>query len=75
LGRCQIDVLCRAERFDLIVRTEEALAPPLCREVRELYVAARDAAGLLGDVRFRPGEWILLPQPGEAARAGAGITV
>lgn len=45
LGRCQIDVLCQARRFDLLVRTEQPLSRDLRREIREVYLAARDARG------------------------------
>src|SRR5690606_41313578 len=72
LGRTQIDVLCRAERFDLSLRTERALDAPLRREIRELYLAARDAAGLAGELRFLVGAWTALPEPGSPR---AGITV
>jgi hypothetical protein len=71
LGRCQIDALCQARRFDLLVRTEQPLPPVLRREIRELYVAARDAAGLVGTARFRAGQLLALPEPG----GPAGITV
>src|SRR5690606_25890736 len=72
LGRTQIDVLCRAERFDLSLRTERALDAPLRREIREFYLAARDAAGLAGELRFLVGAWTALPEPGSPR---AGITV
>jgi hypothetical protein len=71
LGRCQIDALCQARRFDLLVRTEQPLPPELRREIRELYVAARDAAGLVGAARFRAGQLLALPEPS----GPAGITV
>jgi hypothetical protein len=71
LGRCQIDALCQARRFDLLVRTEQPLPPELRREIREIYGAARDAAGLVGAARFRAGQLLALPEPG----GPAGITV
>jgi hypothetical protein len=74
LGRCQIDVLCQARRFDLLVRTEQPLSPDLRRELRELYLAARDAAGLVGTARFRTGQLLALPEPSAAGGPG-GITV
>jgi hypothetical protein len=74
LGRCQIDVLCQARRFDLLVRTEQPLPPALRREIRELYLAARDAAGLIGTARFRAGQLLALPEPSAAGGPG-GITV
>jgi hypothetical protein len=74
LGRCQIDVLCQARRFDLLVRTEQPLPRDLRREIRELYLAARDAAGLVGAARFRAGQLLVLPEPGGTGGPG-GITV
>jgi hypothetical protein len=74
LGRCQIDVLCQARRFDLLVRTEQPLPPALRREIRELYLAARDAAGLIGTARFRAGQLLALPEPSAAGGPG-GIRV
>jgi hypothetical protein len=71
LGRCQIDVLCQARRFDLLVRTEQPLPPDLRRDIRQLYLAARDAAGLVGAARFRAGQLLALPEPS----AAGGITV
>jgi hypothetical protein len=73
LGRCQIDALCQARRFDLLVRTEQPLPPHVRREIRELYGVARDAGGLVGTARFRAGELLVLPEPGGGP--GGGITV
>ena len=75
LGRCQLDVLCQARRFDLLVRTGQPLPARVRRDVRELYLAARDVAGLVGEVRFRAGQWLALPEPTGAGGAGGGITV
>ena len=73
-GRAQIDVLCQARRFDLLVRTEQLLPPHLRRQIRELYLAARDVAGLVGAVRFHAGHGVALPEPAGAGGPG-GITV
>jgi hypothetical protein len=75
LGRCQLDVLCQARRFDLLVRTGQPLPARVRRDVRELYLAARDVAGLVGEVRFRADQWLALPEPTGAGGAGGGITV
>lgn len=76
LGRCQVDALCQEQRFDLIVRTEQTLAPDLQRDLRVLFVAARDAAGLGGELGFRVAQWVSLPDPEITAGAPAGpITV
>ena len=74
LGHCQIDVLCQARRFDLLVRTVQSLPPDLRSDIRALYLAARDAAGLVGAVRFRAGQLLALPEPPAAGGVG-GITV
>jgi hypothetical protein len=74
LGRCQIDVLCQARRFDLLVRTEQPLSRDLRREIREVYLAARDAAGLVGTAHFRSGQLLALPEATAAGGPG-GITV
>jgi hypothetical protein len=75
LGRAQIDALCQARRFDLIVRTEQPLDPYLRREVRALHAAACEPAGWVGEVRFGAGEWIALPEPAGIGGPPGGITV
>jgi hypothetical protein len=74
LGRCQIDVLCQARRFDLLVRTEQPLSRDLRREIREVYLAARDAAGLVGTAHFGSGQLLALPEATAAGGPG-GVTV
>jgi hypothetical protein len=74
LGRCQIDVLCQARRFDLLVRTEQPLSRDLRREIRQVYLAARDAAGLIGTAHFRSGRLLALPDVAAPSDPG-GITV
>jgi hypothetical protein len=51
------------------------LPPHLRREIRELYLAARDVAGVVGTVRFHAGRWVALPEPAGAGGPGGGITV
>ena len=55
------------------MRTEQRLDPHLRREIRELYVAARDAAGPLGELRCRAGEWLFLPEVSGPGGPGADI--
>ena len=56
LGRCQLDVLCQAERFDLVVRSAAPLGPAIEDDIRSLIAATRAAAGLAGRLEFRPAE-------------------
>ena len=61
LGRCQLDVLCQARRFDLAVRTGEPLDTGLQDEIRSLFRAACSLAGWAGEVEFRAKELLDLP--------------
>ena len=72
LGRCQLDVLCRAARLDLVVRTAAPLAAVLQDDIRSLVRAARELAGWTGALEFRVAE--LLPLPASRAAAGQQIT-
>ena len=67
LGRCQLDVLCQAERFDLVVRSAAPLGPAIEDDIRGLIAAARAAAGLTGRLEFRAAELLTLPDPLPAA--------
>jgi hypothetical protein len=73
LGRCQLDVLCRAERFDLVVRSAAPLGPAVEDEIRSLIAATRATAGLTGRLEFRPAELLALPDP--SLPAGSQITI
>jgi hypothetical protein len=63
LGRCQLDVLCQARRFDLAVRTDRPLAAALQDDIRALLNAACEIAGVAGKVEFRVAELLTLPDP------------
>lgn len=63
LGRCQLDVLCQAERFDLVVRSALPLGAEVEKEIRGLIAATRAASGLAGRLEFRPAELLTLPDP------------
>jgi hypothetical protein len=57
-------VLCRAARFDLVVRTEALLAAALQDDIRVLVQAGSEVAGLTGKVDFRAAELDLIaPRP------------
>jgi hypothetical protein len=66
LGRCQLDVLCRAARFDLVVRTEAPLAAASQDDIRVLVQAASEVAGFAGKVEFRAAGLLPLPAPHSA---------
>jgi hypothetical protein len=55
-GRCQLDVLCRAARFNLVMRTEAPLTAALQDDIRVLVRAASAVAGGTGKVDFRGAE-------------------
>jgi hypothetical protein len=63
LGRCQLDVLCQAGRFDLVVRSAAPLGPAIEGEIRGLIAAAHAAAGLTGRLDFRAAALLTLPDP------------
>ena len=63
LGRCQLDVLCQARRFDLAVRTGQSLETGLQNDIRGLFRAACTLAGWAGEVDFRAEELLDLPDP------------
>jgi hypothetical protein len=52
LGRMQLDGLVQRQRFDLIVRARQALAPEMRRDIAAIFHEAREAAGLSGDIAF-----------------------
>ena len=62
-GRCQLDVLCRAARFDLVVRTEQPLGATLQGDIRVLVHAASEVGGVTGKVEFRAAGLLALPAP------------
>ena len=63
LGRCQLDVLCRPARFDLVVRTEQPLGATLQGDIRVLVHAASEVGGVTGKVEFRAAGLLALPAP------------
>ncbi|MDX1541987.1 MAG: hypothetical protein R3349_11355, partial [Geminicoccaceae bacterium] len=66
LGPCQLDVLCHGRRFDLRLRSERPLPEDVRLGALGLYLAARDAAGLEGEMAFAPGE-LLVFEPSASA--------
>ena len=55
LGRCQIDAFCQERRFDLMIRSERALADQDQQEIAALFKGALDIAGLGGEIGFSVG--------------------
>jgi hypothetical protein len=70
LGRLQLDALCRKASFRLTVRSDRPLEGALRREVGEIFLAACEAAGLGGELRFAPRGLLRLPDPPGEVRAG-----
>ncbi len=52
LGPLQLDGLVRGPRFDLVLRSHEALDPAMKAEIGRLFQTALDGSGLSGDVAF-----------------------
>ena len=63
LGRCQLDVLCQARRFDLAVRTLQPLETGLQNDIRGLFRVACTLGGWAGEVEFRTEGLLDLPDP------------
>jgi hypothetical protein len=58
IGRCQIDALCQDRRFDLLLRSERALAPAHRQQITDLFHSACEIAGLTGEIGYRQGEFV-----------------
>jgi hypothetical protein len=52
LGLLQLDGFVRPQRFDLVLRSHSALAPPLRSEVERIFHERVDAAGIAGTIDF-----------------------
>jgi len=63
LGRCQLDVLCHGQRFDLIVRSERAFDAPLESEIRAAFQEVLDAASWSGAIGFHSPALLIMPGP------------
>jgi len=48
----QLDGFVRPQRFDLVLRSHAALAPPLRSEVARIFHERVDAAGIAGTIDF-----------------------
>ncbi len=69
LGALQIEGLLREARFDLVLRSRRPLEGALQDELTGIFVAASEAGGLSGALRFQDGpDWQPLPVPHPAGR-------
>jgi hypothetical protein len=71
LGRCQIDVLCQEQRFDLLLRSERPLDQTHQQEITDLYSSACEIAGMTGEIDFRHGDFV---QPALISRSTKTVT-
>ncbi len=67
LGRCQIDALCQGQRFDLIIRSEQAFGVDDRRNIASIFVSALDIAGMNGEIGFKVGQFFDPPRLSNAA--------
>lgn len=57
LGRCQIDVLCQSQRFDLVVRSGHSFPPDERQVMTSLFESACEISGMHGDIAFQVGSF------------------
>lgn len=58
LGRCQIDVLCQEQRFDLQVRSERKFDDQDQQTITDLFVSACEIGGFKGEICYRQGQFV-----------------
>jgi hypothetical protein len=62
LGEMQLDGLVREKRFDLLLRTRQALSERMRRDIRAIFDGANETAGYSGNVGFQASaDWHMLP--------------
>lgn len=67
LGDLQLDGLIKQKRFDLMLRTRQALPPSMRQRITEIFGSANSAAGYLGNVGFQASEdWVPMPLANDA---------
>ncbi len=75
-GELQLDGLIQGRRFDLILRSRAPLAPPLRRDIAEIYEAAGATTGYRGQLVFQASaDWTPLPLDAMTAGTEAGVVV
>lgn len=64
LGSMQLDGFVQQQQFDLILRSQQPLAPALRDELRAAFTDALGAVGYHGQLLFQPGgqNWLMLEQ-------------
>ena len=68
LGEMQLDGLVHAKRFDLILRTRQALPPVMRQDITKIFEDANEAAGTSGSIGFQASsDWQFLPIEGPTA--------
>ncbi len=58
LGRCQIDVLCQKQKFDLLIRSEQELETTDQKTITDLFISTCEISGFQGDIAYRQGGFI-----------------
>ena len=73
LGPMQLDGMVRERRFDLILRSQNALPAELRAELTQVFADSVDAVGYGGGITFQAGPrgWVKLARAG---RATLGVT-
>ncbi len=60
MGEVQIDGLMRADRLDMVVRTQNPLSAPMQQMLKQVYTKALDSESLRGELGFQgdPRQWV-----------------
>jgi hypothetical protein len=74
-GPLQLDGLYRRKLFNLIVRTREALADNVRRDITEIFQNSVSAAGLGGEIAFQTSLAFPTGTVGDTGGDGIGLTV
>jgi hypothetical protein len=74
IGALQLDGFVRPHRFDLVLRSHTALAPPLRSEVTRIFHDRTAAAGIAGEIEFATSARFEVA-PLEARRRPVGLAV
>ena len=62
MGKVQLDGLFRAQRLDLIIRTQQALSQPMQMRMRQAYINALAPTEVKGELSFqnKPEQWVTI---------------
>jgi hypothetical protein len=75
LGTMQLDGLVHLKRFDLIVRTHEALPPEIRRDISGIFTDTLKQIGYAGVIGFQTAPEFTLASPEEKSDHGVGLMV